>query len=93
MNSSAKVKIHCKKLIKKKMIVKKSSKFTATYKTLTKNIKDGTGVEHWTFINDIAAGKCPFLAPTKNKRDDANIAPFNEPNVEHATNNGINHAI
>lgn len=41
-------------------------------------------------INEIAAGKWPFLAPTKKRRDDANIAPFNEPNVEQATNKGIN---
>lgn len=55
-------------------------------------IKDGIGVKQLMLIRDIAAGKCPFLAPTKNRRDEANIAPFNEPNVEHATNNGIIHA-
>lgn len=56
------------------------------------NIKDGIGVKQLTLINDIAAGKCPFRAPTKNKRDDAKIAPFKEPNVEQATNNGITQA-
>lgn len=40
-------------------------------------------------INDIAAGKWPLRAPTKNRRDEAKIAPFNEPNVDAATNIGI----
>lgn len=56
------------------------------------NINDGIGVKHLTLINDMAAGKCPLRAPTKNKRDDAKIAPFKEPNVEQATNNGITQA-
>lgn len=42
-----------------------------------------------TLINEMAAGKCPFLAPTKNRRDEAKIAPFNDPKVEKATNSGI----
>lgn len=58
---------------------------------LTKNIRDGIGVKQLIFINEIAAGKCPLRAPTKNNREDAKIAPFNDPNVEHATNRGINH--
>lgn len=58
-----------------------------------RNISEGTGVEHLTLINEIAAGKWPFLAPTKNKRDEAKMAPFNDPNVEHATNKGINQAM
>lgn len=53
------------------------------------NINDGIGVKQLIFIKEMAAGKCPFRAPTKNKRDDAKIAPFKEPKVEHATNNGI----
>lgn len=57
-----------------------------------KNINDGIGVEQWILINEIAAGKWPLRAPTKNRRDEANIAPFNDPNVEQATNNGITHA-
>lgn len=44
-------------------------------------------------MSAIAFGKCPLRAPTKNKRDEANIAPFRAPNVEHATKNGIIHAI
>lgn len=50
---------------------------------------DGIGVRHLTFISEIAAGKWPFLAPTKNSRELAKIAPLSEPNVEQATNNGI----
>ena len=46
-----------------------------------------------TFINDIAAGKCPFRAPTKNSLELANIAPFKAPKVEHATKNGITQAM
>lgn len=53
---------------------------------------EGIGVRHLTFMSEIAAGKCPFLAPTKNNRELAKIAPFSEPNVEHATNKGISHA-
>lgn len=53
------------------------------------NINDGIGVKQLTLIKEMAAGKWPFRAPTKNKRDDAKIAPFNEPNVEQATNSGI----
>jgi hypothetical protein len=40
-------------------------------------------------MSEIAAGKWPFLAPTKNNRELANIAPLSEPKVEQATNNGI----
>lgn len=40
-------------------------------------------------ISESAAGRCPFRAPTKNSRDEAKIAPFSEPKVEHATNSGI----
>lgn len=54
-------------------------------------IIEGIGVRHLTFISEIAAGKCPFLAPTKNNRELAKIAPLSEPNVEQATNNGIIH--
>lgn len=57
-----------------------------------KNINDGMGVRQLMLINEMAAGKWPLRAPTKNNRDDANMAPFNEPNVEHATNNGITQA-
>lgn len=53
---------------------------------------DGIGVKHLTLINAMAAGKCPFRAPTKKSRELAKIAPFNDPKVEHATNNGISHA-
>jgi hypothetical protein len=53
------------------------------------NIIDGIGVRHLTFMSEIAAGKCPFLAPTKNNRLLAKIAPLSDPNVEHATKNGI----
>lgn len=53
------------------------------------NIRDGTGVSLFTSINAIAFGKCPSRAPTKNNRAEAKIAPFNDPNVEHATNIGI----
>lgn len=56
------------------------------------NISDGIGVKQLILINEIAAGKWPLRAPTKNKRDDANMAPFNEPNVEQATKSGIIHA-
>lgn len=56
------------------------------------NIIDGIGVRHLTFISDMAAGRWPFLAPTKNRRELANIAPLSDPNVEHATNSGISHA-
>lgn len=57
-----------------------------------KNINDGIGVEQLILINEMTDGKWPLRAPTKNRRDDANIAPFNDPNVEQATNNGITHA-
>lgn len=53
---------------------------------------DGIGVKHLMLISEIAAGRCPFLAPTKNSLELAKIAPFNDPKVEHATNNGISHA-
>lgn len=53
---------------------------------------DGIGVRHLILMSEIAAGKCPFRAPTKNNRELAKIAPFNDPNVEQATNNGINQA-
>lgn len=54
-------------------------------------ISDGTGVNLLMSIKAIACNKWPFLAPTKKSRDEANIAPFNEPKVEHATKNGIVH--
>jgi len=38
-------------------------------------------------------GMCPFLAPTKNSREEANIPPFTAPNVEHATKKGMIHRI
>jgi hypothetical protein len=50
---------------------------------------EGIGVRHLTFMSEIAAGKCPFLAPTKNNRELAKIAPFSEPNVLQATNSGM----
>ena len=53
---------------------------------------DGIGVKHLTLINEIAAGRWPFRAPTKNNRELAKIAPFNEPNVEQATKSGMSHA-
>jgi hypothetical protein len=54
-------------------------------------IIEGIGVRHLTFIREIAAGKCPFRAPTKNNRELAKIAPFRDPNVEQATKRGIIH--
>lgn len=51
--------------------------------------KDGTGVSLLISMRQIARGKCPALAPTKNSLEEANIAPFREPNVEQATKNGI----
>lgn len=56
------------------------------------NINDGIGVKQLILMSEMAAGKWPLRAPTKNNRDDANIAPFNEPNVEQATNNGMTQA-
>lgn len=50
------------------------------------NISEGTGVSFLMSIKDIARGRWPFLAPTKNSRDDVYIAPFKEPNVHRATN-------
>ena len=58
-----------------------------------KKINDGIGVRQWMLISEMAAGRCPFRAPTKKRRDDAKIAPFSDPNVEHATKNGIIHAM
>lgn len=52
-------------------------------------IKDGTGVNLLTSISAIALGRCPCLAPTKKSLADANMAPFKDPNVEQATNIGI----
>lgn len=52
-------------------------------------MSDGIGVKFRTLMRAMAAGRCPLRAPTKNNRDDAKIAPFNAPNVEQATNNGI----
>lgn len=60
---------------------------------LTRKIRAGIGVKFLILISAIAFGKCPFRAPTKNSLDEANIAPFRAPNVEHATKNGIIHAI
>lgn len=45
------------------------------------------------FIRAMAFGRCPLRAPTKNSRDEVNIAPLSAPNVEHATNTGIIQAI
>jgi len=56
---------------------------------LTRKINDGTGVNLSMLMSAIAFGKCPWRAPTKNSRDDANMAPFRAPNVEQATKNGI----
>lgn len=56
-------------------------------------MSDGIGVKFWTLIRDMAVGRCPFRAPTKNNLDDAKIAPFSAPKVEHATKNGMIHDI
>lgn len=53
---------------------------------------DGMGVRHLMLISEIAAGKWPFLAPTKNNRELAKMAPLSDPKVEQATNNGISQA-
>lgn len=58
-------------------------------KLLTRKMSEGIGVKFRTLMRAMAAGKCPFRAPTKNSRDDAKIAPFNAPKVEQATNNGM----
>lgn len=55
------------------------------------NIREGTGVSLRMSIIDIASGKWPFLAPTKNSLDEAYIAPFKDPKVHKATNSGIIH--
>lgn len=52
-------------------------------------IIEGIGVRHFTFISDIAAGRCPFRAPTKNNRELAKIAPLREPKHDIETNTGI----
>lgn len=52
-------------------------------------INDGIGVKQLILTREMAAGKCPFRAPTKNNRDEAKIAPFSDPNVEQATKSGI----
>jgi hypothetical protein len=52
-------------------------------------MRDGIGVKLRTLIREMAVGRCPFRAPTKNNLDDAKIAPFNAPKVEHATKNGM----
>lgn len=59
---------------------------------LTMKIIDGIGVKHLMLISEMTDGRWPFLAPTKNKRELAKIAPFNDPNVEHATKSGMSHA-
>lgn len=53
---------------------------------------DGIGVRHLMLINEMAAGRWPLRAPTKNNRELAKIAPFNDPKVEQATKSGITHA-
>lgn len=53
------------------------------------NISDGTGVSLLTSIKEMARGRWPSRAPTKKRRDEAKIAPFNEPKVAHATKTGI----
>jgi hypothetical protein len=53
---------------------------------------DGIGVKHLTLISEMAAGRWPFLAPTKNSLELAKIAPFSDPKVEQATNKGISQA-
>lgn len=58
---------------------------------ITKNINDGIGVNRWMLMKEIARGKWPCFAPTKNNLDEANMLPFSEPNVEHTTNKGIIH--
>lgn len=55
-------------------------------------MSDGMGVKQLTLINEMAIAIDHYRAPTKNKRDDAKIAPFNEPYVEQAANNGITQA-
>lgn len=53
------------------------------------NISEGTGVILLMSIKDIANGRCPFRAPTKNNLEEAYMAPFREPNVHNATKSGI----
>lgn len=60
--------------------------------TYTIKIIEGIGVKHFILISEMAAGRCPFLAPTKNSRELAKIAPLSDPKVEKATNSGINQA-
>lgn len=43
-------------------------------------------------INEMQAGRCPFLAPTKNNRELAKMAPLSDPKVEQATKSGISQA-
>jgi hypothetical protein len=53
---------------------------------------EGIGVKHLTLINEIAAGRWPFRAPTKKSLELAKIAPLSDPKVEQATNSGISQA-
>ncbi|CRL07183.1 CLUMA_CG020168, isoform A [Clunio marinus] len=53
---------------------------------------EGIGVKHLMFTNDIAAGRCPFRAPTKKSLELAKIAPLSDPKVEQATKSGISQA-
>ena len=50
----------------------------------------GTGVAFSTWIMVKRKGICPSRAPAMNKRDAVNNVPFTPPNVEQATNMGIN---
>ena len=45
------------------------------------------------FMSAMLLGMWPFLAPTKNRREEAKIPPFTAPNVEQATKKGIIHLI
>lgn len=58
-------------------------------KRLTRKMSDGIGVKFRTLMREMAEGRCPLRAPTKNNRDDAKIAPFRAPKVEQATKSGI----
>lgn len=61
--------------------------------TMPRKMRQGMGV-HWrTVMSAIQRGMCPLRAPTKKMRDDAKMPPFTAPNVEHATNSGMIHAI
>ena len=51
------------------------------------------GVRYSACTREIASGNCPFLAPTKKRRDWVKMAPLVEPKVEQMTNAGMIHAM